>query len=205
ALRDSVPRLLRALADIAPDTAMLRRDMVDIARTLLGRRIHFGLMHLQCMVRDWKMDACARADIDAQLAILPEAMQSLAALLGCHADYSMYASLLQLGQECPVNPDFEPTLKHNLVNGYCRQYAYEPMAYLFLDECRVYCTWVRTRLDAQDKGIWQVDFRPQETALYARFMATPLAQMQPTHTEPLPTLLPRLAAVADQICVSYNV
>ena len=90
----------------------------------------------------------------------------------------MYQTLLGLGKVCPVNPVFEPALKRNQVNGYCRQACYEPYRYLYLDEQKAYFDWLLANLRARNRSEWEAPDPAIGKGLLARFMETPLADMQ---------------------------
>ena len=91
----------------------------------------------------------------------------------------MYRTLVNLGKVCPVNPVFEPSLKHNLVNGYCRQSAWEPSTYLYPQENKAWYDWIREHLIKNDRGDWEWTLKETSDALYHKFMEIPLAEMQP--------------------------
>ena len=110
----------------------------------------------------------------------------------------MNATMDGLKKVSPVNPIFETTLKHNLVNGYCRQASYEPWNFLFLDEQRVYFDWVRRNVEANRRGEWERDTQQTGKALYLAFMDKPLEEMRP-HGGDLKALLKEAEAAVLQI------
>ena len=70
-------------------------------------------------------------------------------------DYLMDNTLEGLKKVCPVNPVFETTLKHNLVNFYCRQACYEAEKYLFRAEQEAYFGWVMDNVRAGNRADWE--------------------------------------------------
>jgi hypothetical protein len=111
----------------------------------------------------------------------------------------MQATMEYLNTVCPVNPVFEPTLKHNLVNVYCRQAAYEPENYLFLDEARAYYDWVERNLTAGNRCEWVWDLDEKKTALYDAFIEKPLAEMRPPKQNDLRAMLRKAAQIVDGV------
>ena len=137
--------------------------------------------------------------IRAQMKCLYAAALCHKELIACHDDYSMQATMETLNAVCPVNPVFEQTLKRNLVNGYCRQAAYEPENYLYLDEARAYYGWVECNLAAKNRGEWAWDLEEKKQALFDAFMAKPLAEMRPPKAHDLRAALREAAAAADAV------
>lgn len=178
--------VLRRLAELpasAWEDPFVRRDAIDLARTMTGRFLNLALMEIS--VRNGQ--GCkGLADRFMEL------MGTLRDMLDLHPDYSMLATLKAINETCPVPASFEKTLKHNLVNGYCRQYASEPMQFLFPEECRLVLDWVCEPAEGRGKA----DLMPQRAVLLQKFMDTPLEQMQP-ETVPEPSVVMRNAA--DQL------
>ena len=167
----TVLRNLSALPAAAWENPFVRRDAVDLARTVAGRFLNLALMQISVL-------AASDASPESRIALAGRflnLLESLADILSLHEDYSMYQTLRELAAVCPVNPDFERTLKHNLVNGYCRQYAYEPVRFLFPQECRAALDWACLPREAREKAD-----PSQAGAKFAdHFFDTPLAEMQP--------------------------
>ncbi len=167
----TVLRNLSALPAAAWENPFVRRDAVDLARTVAGRFLNLALMQISVL-------AASDSSPESRIALAGRflnLLESLADILSLHEDYSMYQTLRELAAVCPVNPDFERTLKHNLVNGYCRQYAYEPVRFLFPQECRAALDWACLPREAREKAD-----PSQAGAKFAdHFFDTPLAEMQP--------------------------
>ncbi len=190
---------LASLPDEALADAFVKRDAVDLARSLVEQRIHHGLMRLTNEIYAWQQGAENADAIRARIRPLLEAACRHAEIIGCHDDYSMQATLEYLNTVCPVNPCFETALKHNLVNAYCRQAAYEPEKYLFLEEAQAYYDWVERNLAAGNRGEWKWDLDEKRRALYDAFMAKPLIEMRPPKENDLKAVLRSAAEAADQI------
>lgn len=159
--------------------AFVLRDVVDIARSVLEQRIHHGIMRLLCEIEKFKQGNDNGEWMKKQMNALLTCMQDHLAVIGCHADYSMNCTMKALASVCPVNPAFEPTLKRNLVNGYCRQAAYEAEKGLFVQENEAYYAWVIKNIDENKREQWKWTLDETENELYAAFMETPLEALQP--------------------------
>ena len=133
----------------------------------------------------------------AQMEAIAACAELHAEMIGCHADYSMFETLEGLKKVCPVNPYFETAQKRDLVNGYCRQAAYEPEKKLFLAELKAYFAWARNALDTGD---WTWNQDETENQLYQAFIDTPLADLRPAcDIKALPALIEKAAGIIENI------
>ncbi len=164
-----VLRVLAGLWDSAEESGFLRRDRADLARTALGRALQTMLLKqiLAAAHGEWNEELCN---------IYKETLQLLCSVLDSHEDYSQYETLERLGRECPVNPDFEPALKQNLANGYCRGYASEFMRGLCTAENDAYLNWL-VQSAAQGKPAPDDALAKEKARLYKAYMETPLREM----------------------------
>lgn len=164
-----VLRILSDVWDSAARSEFLRRDRADLARTALGRALQTMLLK--------QILAAARGQWDETLCqIYKETLLLLCGVLDSHEDYSQYETLKELGRECPVNPDFEPALKHNLANGYCRGYASEFLRGLCIAENDAYLQWLK-RSAAQQSPASQKELAAQKQRLYQAYMEKPLQML----------------------------
>ena len=99
----------------------------------------------------------------------------------------------------PVNPIFEPTLKQNLVNNYCRQACYEAEKYLFQAEQEAYFGWVMDNVRAGNRDHWEWNLDETRDRLFDEFMAKPLCEMQSPCGGDLPGLIARAAEAIERI------
>lgn len=170
---------LYALSEDSLENAFVRRDVMDLAHSLLEQITHYGMLYLALQCARFADGADNGEVILRQCHAVYAVSEIIASLLACHEDYSMNATLDGLKAAAPVNPIYETTLKHNLVNGYCRQAAYEPWKFLYLDEQKVYFDWINRQITQNVRGIWSRDTAKQRAALYQTFMDRPLATMRP--------------------------
>lgn len=180
--------LLAARAFVSIDDKFIRRDLMDICRTMLGRYMNFVLMKIILLSDSNNASTCAlRHVFDRLLALMGE-------LLAHHEDYSMYASLQKLAEEAPVTENFEQTLKRNALARYCRSYIAEAVRYLYPKEATVVLDWICT-----EKALRKdVDFASIQEKLENEFMDTPLAQMQAAPNRSIEEILTEAAETMKQ-------
>ncbi len=184
--RDIVPisiellDMLAALPQSCFENEFILRDGIDLARTAIGRYMQRLMMQAKLYEADGEKEKIVPLrDVFVPL------IRELAELLGYIPDFSMYDSLKKLKAEAPINPNFEQTLKKNFLNYYCRQYAYEPVKYLFTKECELAFS------DIINGERHESEYR----ALLDTFMETPLEEMQPHPNGDLRLIISRTADV----------
>jgi hypothetical protein len=165
----------------------ISRDLIDIARTAIGRYMNFMLARLIICVDEDNARACTvRADFDKLMYLLGE-------LLACHEDYSLNASFKRLAEEAEVTESFETTLKRNASARYCRSYIAEHVRYLYPKECRAILDWVCTPKDSRP----ETDLVSLCAELTDEFINTPLCEMNAPAALPLCEILDRAAEIID--------
>lgn len=165
--------LLRRLSDIGADDEFLRRDLYDIARTILGRFINVAILEAELLFATGATLSEIEPRLDTALALL----KLLAELLGGHDDYSLLVSLERLQGVTKTNPDFEITLKRNAESDYCRSYIYENAAHLYVPEAELLLAHIRRAAEngtTLDREALLAEAQP----IRDRFHATPLAKMK---------------------------
>ena len=124
----SAPALYARLATANLDDPSVRRDAVDLARTMLDRQLleaHYRLV-------------TAPADrVKAEADRFVRLWELFAELLDRHEDYSLNDSYERLRGIAPVaNPDFPRVLLENCANHYCRSHQAEVVRHWFLPFAR---------------------------------------------------------------------
>ncbi len=133
--------ILLRIAEINPDDEQLKRDLFDIARTIISRYLDAAILKAQILYFD-RSDSL-KVIMDSAVSL----MRLLADLLSAHSDYSLYDSLLKLQSVTDTNPNFEITLKRNSECMYCRSFIYENAQYLYLPELIALFNEVKTSLE----------------------------------------------------------
>ncbi len=106
------------------------RDGIDIARTLVGRYMNYLIMKAKIHEADGERDK-----IISVKATFEPLMDCMCQILSANNDFSLYDTLKGLNEVCPVNKNFEHTLKGNLIINYNRQYCHEAVSHLYSKEC----------------------------------------------------------------------
>lgn len=182
--------ILRSLAEIEPDDEMLRRDIYDIARSVLGR-------YVDCLIRLSEIQYINKnADMTASMEAAYKLLKALSDLLASHEDYSLYQSLLRLQSVTKTNPNFEITLKNNASGYYCRSYISENVEYLYLPEMEIIFDEVKKAFKA-DAEIDRESITARIQTNQERFDAMPLAEMSATELKAYPDVLREAANIIE--------
>ncbi|MBE6778915.1 MAG: hypothetical protein E7541_05960 [Ruminococcaceae bacterium] len=182
--------VLRRLSTLPEEvTPFLHRDRIDLARTIVGRTMNRILLRLAVLQQHHPTQR--QQLIDSFFVLL----DIIGDLLGKHDDFSLYATLRHLEHTEAVPECFEETLKRNLLNGYCRQQAYEPAKHLYPAECHLILDHLRKHGTLPDPE----DAWAQRGKLVEVFMERPLATMQQRTPESLSSLLTRAATILSDL------
>lgn len=172
-IKNNASKVLRMLSKISTTDEMTRRDIYDIARTVIGRYINAAILQAEYL---YATDA-ETEKIEKTMMIGESLLENLSELLGSHDDYSLFASLERIKSVTETNPHFEETLKRNAECTYCRSYIYENAKYLYLPEMKLLFSEVRKAIRSGgsidmptiDKGISEIQ---------DKFFSTPLIDMK---------------------------
>ena len=174
--KKAAAKLLSRLAEIKTDDEMTRRDLFDIARTVIGRYLNAAIYKTE---RLYAVGAPAE-ELTAPMAAAEALTEALIGVLAVHEDYSLLASLRRLQSVTETNPNFEETLKNNAECSYCRSFIYENAAYLYLPEMKM--LFAQIKKCAQTGEVYNRETLTDEQArIRARYFATPLAEMRKDH------------------------
>ena len=171
----SAPEILSALAALEMPDESARRDVIDLARTVLDRKLIFAWRTYLANVAAWRKGTADGRDLAAEGARIVSLTSCFADLLAEHTDYSLWESYLRLKDVAPVpNADFPHVLLENATCGYCRSHQYEFVRHGVLPYVRSVVADVNRRVKASDrretfqqfdeKAFWSLslrDLRPQ--------------------------------------------
>lgn len=190
---------IAAMDNASLQNAFVRRDMFDIARTLVERRMCYAQCKLMILREEWENGA----DTAQQMYALMDALEAMwpvyTEMILADEELSMYHTLVNLDKVCPVNPEFELALKHNLVNEYCRQPAWEPSAYLYPQENKAWYDWMRANIVQNNHDEWEWTLGETADHLYKQFMDMPLAEMQPVEIPDFCAAVRKAAVLIDAL------
>lgn len=200
AVAAAAPELLRRFAalDLKREHEFVRRDVSDLARTVISRALCWSFSDLSVAIQRWKEGEDNAAEVDAKFARLLEQERLWTDILGADREYSLYASLLELKAKRHTNPGFEYTLKGNAENHYCRSFITELFAGIYMPELEV-CREVFAESAASGKR--ELDFigDPRIVAVRDKFYSVPLQALAPDHSKAVRRLPPSLKKLADSI------
>ena len=197
--RQEAVRVLRELAKIKPDDEMLKRDITDISRTVLGR-------FTDCAIRLAEILYLSKnkAMFDAMEAAVC-LMKLLCKVLASHSDFSLLETLNGLKRTTEVNPNFEKTLKTNAAGYYCRSHISENAAYLYLPEMEILFDEVKKSFISgkpinRDSLVMRIDVNTK------KYHETPLYEMDIEKPDDLHDILNSAADVIENInfCLGFQ-
>ena len=198
---NDAPAVFRSLADVEWSDAKVKRDTIDIARTVTDRVLYALISKLRVGLQEWRAGADNADDIKRILGATRGLVDAFADTLALHTDYSLWESFVRLDEvENVRNRDFPRTLVDNAINDYCRGYQYEAAEYWYKPVARDVDAAVRALLDAGDR---KAKLSIPRTDYHEWMLGTPLKDMAPT----LPrtpasyrrTML-KLATAAEIVC-----
>lgn len=137
ALQNGISCLEKAVAMLkyAKTDPFIRRDTLDIYRTVLGKFTHLAYMKLARTANAYKTGNATIADVEGCFADCKNLLGALADGLSLAEEYCLYDTLGALNKAHKVYDGFEITLKQNVLNRYCRTGVYEIVKEVFLPEC----------------------------------------------------------------------
>lgn len=167
--------VIKTLAYIIRETTQIfiLRDAVDIVRTICGRFLNYMLVSAVCYA-----ETSDKIDLIEKYYI--QLINLLADLLSFNNDFSLYHTLVELKKTVPVNPNFERTLKENIINGYCRQYCTELTDNIFIPEAKAVFAHKRACIQTSGKEADYTDLDKLSEEITEKFMKKPLSEMRHT-------------------------
>lgn len=158
--------IIQTLAKLNAQTedAFIKRDSIDIVRTVCGRFLNY-------MLAEVILDLCEKEKISAIQEEYRKLIDLLSDLIWKNPDFSVYSTLQELEETAPVNPKFERTLKQNILNQYCQQCCSELIDHVFKEEAELVFEFAKNPYDREILG-------KKSEAICAAFHEKPLADMQ---------------------------
>ena len=200
ALVAAAPELLRCFAalKLEREHEFVRRDVLDLCRTVISRVLCRSCSELLIAVGEWSGGAENADAVDQLFARLLEQERLFADILGAAPEFSLYESLLELKAKHHTNPDFEFTLKGNAEDHYCRSFITELFAGIYIPELEVCREIFR---EAAARGERKPDFvgDPRLMAVRDAFYAVPLRQLAPDHAAAEMRFAANLKKLADSV------
>lgn len=163
AYRQSVADMLSSLALLTPITEQEARDIIDIARTAIGRYTHGALLAALYTEDKSTLDKCK-----ASVMSLTEIMWEL---LTTSEEYSMLATCNRMARTHKINPAFHETIKQNASNFYHRSCYMEQVRSLYIPELEIIFDWIKA--GKPDTA----SYRERLATVYEHYEKTPLDEL----------------------------
>ena len=198
-----------AAVDIASASEFVRRDIIDIARTVAQRATEYQCFRFIKTMDDWRNGVADDAAPLLMLDRVAEFEQLMCDVISASDEFSLNASLKQLNDKHPVYPGFEYTLKGNSENGYCRTQITELLSYVILPELAGIRDFIAARIAANNRLPLSADMREfmpkNRKNVQDLFYAIPLADMKPDKAKALAEFSSTIRSLAQHIAVAVEV
>ncbi len=175
-------RRLAELAERAKNSDFIRRDLLDLAKSVAVSVLDTGFAAINTAMENWRCGSENATELKKALGDFIAALEALVPVLSASDELSLYRSLLRLKQgEGKRNPDFENTLKGNAENTYSRSLIPEIILGSIIPEV---CCFFRHVAETLDKGVRKCWTIPEELLAENRkyqdiFYETPLETYAP--------------------------
>ena len=181
AAQDDAIYCLQKIAQIS-ETALqnefIRRDVTDMARTIIGRYAH---VYLNAEAE--RIIACRKGENrEQEVYVLGEVVKGLlnclSDVLSTHEDFSLAATLRDINKTEKIYEGFEETFKNNTSCLYCRQNVYESVKELFIPENEVVQELLRKGAPHWTYGQDLKDeFKKASKEIFDKFQSKPLEEI----------------------------
>lgn len=131
---------LRKAADLIEkvnDDEFIKRDITDIARTVIGRYLNVALILQAECVYEHRLNGGEEEKIKYYSDISLDMIYSVKDVLATSSEFSLYSTLKDLEKTHPVYSGFERTLKDNTEHPYCRTSVYETVSEVLIPELKL--------------------------------------------------------------------
>ena len=158
------------------------RDAIDLARTLVDRKIEMERQRMLQAYEHWKKKIASAEIVRDRTDRFLLSVRAMTKILALHTDYSLWESYERLDRiEKIVNPEFDHVLVDNAANGYCRSHQYEVAANWYEPFAEFLAAEVIRHVDADDRTDLDHDKLVAESdRLHDALLKRPLAEMRPT-------------------------
>ena len=176
------PEALGLLAAIEPEDEFQRRDVIDLARTIIDRSVIAARYRMVRSFDGWCSNTVSAAEATRAVKAYLMLVDAATEILALHTDYSLDESYDRLCRDGNVvAPDFEKVLLDNALNGYCRSHQYEIAAGWYRPMARAVVAEFLRRIEAGDRGEVPAEFFDQtHRSTYEAMVKTGFRPLRPT-------------------------
>ena len=166
------------ISDTALKNEFIRRDITDIARTIIGRYAHVYLTAEAGQIVACRKGENKEREVYALGDAVKDLLRCLCNVLSTHEDFSLAATLREINKTEKVYEGFEETFKNNTSCLYCRQNVYETVKELFIPENEVVQRLIREGAPDWTYGQELTDeFKRESERIFADFQCKPLDEI----------------------------
>ena len=174
---NSTPEIYRALAALDWSDGFVRRDTIDIARTVADRVIMASIAQMYRAYKEWNNGLGDGGKLLRWTEMCRQLVEGMSETLSLHTDYSLWESYLRMDKVEKVrNPEFTRVLLDNASCAYCRGYQYECAAHWYVPAMRDMERAVKAKVASGMRGgkleVEKVDYR-------GMMLKTPLRELAP--------------------------
>ena len=157
------------------------RDSIDLARTLLDRKIEMERLRMIQAFESWVEKRTDAKFVREGASRYVRTVKAMTRLLALHTDYSLWESYERLDRvEKIVNPDFEHVLVDNAINSYCRSHQYEAAAFCWEPLAEFLAGRILARVNADERvALDHGEIEEESDRLQKEMLKRPLKTMRP--------------------------
>ena len=168
-----------ALAELDLRSEAIRRDTIDLARTVLDRQMIIEANDILENISKWRAGAQNGDVIIKAAERLANLADRMADLLELHTDYSLWESYERLTKvESVPNPNFPRVLLDNAANSYCQSHQYELARYWYAPRAHKWAEKITSIIRSGDRKARLV--LNDSKKVHAELLNRPLKSMRPT-------------------------
>jgi len=172
----------------------IRRDVVDMLRTIVFKKLQYTYAQAIFGLRNWSKGVESESVIMDNLKYGRKLLAVLGDALGLCEDYSMYNSFVDLGKNRKLNPYFEEAYKENVVNYYSRAGVYEVVKGVYEKEADAFNSWAFKNLEENNRVLSFTDeLKCERDKIFSDFKNTPLDIFHVNEKPAYKTVVKRLA------------
>lgn len=181
-LKDAAAECLEMIANLElliKSDRFAVRDTFDIARTIVGRYIHFAFIAEMLFIKQFRDGKCTENEIYNMAKLIQKLFVSLSEMLESNSEISLNSSYEYISNVARVFGGFETTLKLNALAHYDRCNIYELVNEIFIKENAFFQKEISSFIETHNIDGAVERFEKEEEKIVDDFLKTPLKEMAP--------------------------
>ena len=190
-----------ALAEVDWRSEAIRRDTIDLARTVLDRQMIIEANDILENISKWRTGAQNGDKIIKAAERLANLADRMADLLELHTDYSLWESYERLTKvESVPNPNFPQVLLDNAANSYCQSHQYELARYWYAPRAHKWAEKISSIIRSGDPKAKLV--LNDSKKVHSELLKRPLKSMRPTAKRTNEEFIKLMSELSQELCGS---